>query len=246
MKLDALGGAAPTRPRPRAAAAVAAAPPRRRRRAAAAPRRRAEEMSAAGPSQGTRPLGSARSALGGARRALAVALAALASALRAARRSTTTCRCRPRSRCAGSGTRKKPGPLPELKPTRHGVGQLAGVGRQGRARLRARRAAPTRSTSPSTDGTIMRLDPANGRQVWRITAGKTLSGGVGADATPSSSAPTRARCSRSTPDGKPKWTARVSTEVDRAAARRRRRGRGVRRRRQHPCAHRGRRHARSG
>ena len=33
----------------------------------------------------------------------------------------------------------------------------------------------------AVDGSLVRLDPANGRQVWRTQAGKTISAGPGAD-----------------------------------------------------------------
>jgi hypothetical protein len=49
----------------------------------------------------------------------------------------------------------------------------------------------------SSDGTIVRIDPATGRQVWRVSAGRTLSAASARMRWRSSSAPTRATCSRS-------------------------------------------------
>ena len=76
-------------------------------------------------------------------------------------------------------TSKKPGPLPELKPT-----ATAAVNWQspvGKAVPAQPVVLPDALYTASVDGSITRLDPATGRQVWRIAAGKGLSAGVGAD-----------------------------------------------------------------
>jgi outer membrane protein assembly factor BamB len=63
------------------------------------------------------------------------------------------------------------------------------------------------------DGTVVRLDPANGRNVWRISAGQKLSSGAGADATLVVVGTDKGEVLAFLPDGKPAWKARVSTEV---------------------------------
>src|SRR4030095_2255483 len=76
----------------------------------------------------------------------------------------------------------KPGPLPELNPSASAVVSWQAQGGKG---------GPGFSPTVLTDaiyaaaeaGTLVRLDPANGRTVWRISAGQKLSSGVGADAT---------------------------------------------------------------
>ena len=109
-------------------------------------------------------------------------------------------------------TSKKPGPLPELKPT-----ATASINWQTSVDKAVPGFAPVVLTdaiyAASTDGTITRVDPANGRQVWRITAGKGVSGGVGADATVVVVGTEKGEVLAFDPDGKPKWTAKVSTEI---------------------------------
>ena len=63
------------------------------------------------------------------------------------------------------------------------------------------------------DGTVVRLDPANGRNVWRVSAGQKLSSGAGADATLVVVGTDKGEVLAFLPDGKPAWKARVSTEV---------------------------------
>ena len=46
----------------------------------------------------------------------------------------------------------------------------------------SRRCVAARSYAAAYDGTVTRLDAANGKQVWRVDSGLKLSGGVGADA----------------------------------------------------------------
>jgi outer membrane protein assembly factor BamB len=65
----------------------------------------------------------------------------------------------------------------------------------------------------SIDGSITRIDPTTGRQVWRTSAGKALSGGVGADATVVAVGTDKGEVLAFDPDGKPKWTVRVVTEI---------------------------------
>jgi outer membrane protein assembly factor BamB len=107
---------------------------------------------------------------------------------------------------------KKPGPLPELKASATAVASWqAQVGAAGPG------FSPTVLSdaiyTAGKDGTVMRLDPANGRSVWRIDAGQKLSAGTGADATLVVVGTEKGEVLAFTPDGKPAWQARVSTEV---------------------------------
>ena len=63
----------------------------------------------------------------------------------------------------------------------------------------------------------MRIDPDSGRTVWRISAGKPLSAGPGADETLVVVATDKGDVLAFDPDGKPQWTARVVERSDRAA-----------------------------
>jgi outer membrane protein assembly factor BamB len=108
---------------------------------------------------------------------------------------------------------KKPGPLPELKPSATAsVSWSASVGKAvpGFAPIVTNDAI----YAASVDGSIVRIDPASGRQVWRISAGKALSAGVGADAGTIAVGTDKGEVlAFDAADGKAKWTARVSTEV---------------------------------
>ncbi len=61
------------------------------------------------------------------------------------------------------------------------------------------------------DGTLARFD--NGHQVWRIDVGQQISGGVGASARLVVVATAKGEVLAFDETGKPKWTARVSSEV---------------------------------
>jgi len=108
---------------------------------------------------------------------------------------------------------KKPGPLPDLKPSATAsVDWSASVGKAvpGFAPIVTNDAV----YAAAVDGTILRIDPANGRVVWRASAGKVLSGGVGADAATVAVGTDKGEVlAFDAADGKAKWTARVSTEV---------------------------------
>ena len=107
---------------------------------------------------------------------------------------------------------KKPGPLPDLKPSATAsINWSASVGKAvpGFAPLVLNDAI----YAASTDGTIVRIDPATGRLVWRTSAGKAISGGVGADASVVVVGTDKGEVLGFDTDGKPKWTVRVSTEV---------------------------------
>jgi len=107
---------------------------------------------------------------------------------------------------------KKPGPLPELKAS-----ATATISWQGQVGSAGPGFSPTVLSdaiyAAAEDGTVVRLDPANGRNVWRVSAGQKLSAGAGADATLVVVGTDKGEVLAFLPDGKPAWKARVSTEV---------------------------------
>ena len=79
-----------------------------------------------------------------------------------------------------TGSSKAPGPLPELSPSVTPV--IAWQAQVGKAAAGfAPMVTPDAIYAAAADGTVMRIDPANGRAVWRVSAGRTLSAGAGAD-----------------------------------------------------------------
>jgi outer membrane protein assembly factor BamB len=112
----------------------------------------------------------------------------------------------------GRSSAAKPGPLPELTATATAtVNWQTGVGasRPGLAPAVLGDAI----YAAAQDGTLVRLEPATGRTVWRASAGKPLSAGPGADATLVAVGTDKGEVLAFEPDGKPLWTARVSSEV---------------------------------
>ncbi|MFI4925781.1 MAG: outer membrane protein assembly factor BamB, partial [Vicinamibacteria bacterium] len=113
----------------------------------------------------------------------------------------------------GGGGSRKPGPLPELTPSitpsvawQHSIGKAV----LGFAPL----VTPQAIYAASSDGTIVKIDPATGRQVWRVSAGRTLSAGVGADALAVVVGSDKGDVLAFSPDdGKALWSARVGSEV---------------------------------
>ena len=107
---------------------------------------------------------------------------------------------------------KKPGPLPEFKAsTTPAIGLNIAVGKAAPGFSPA--VLPDAIYTAASDGSITRVDPATGRTVWRISANRTLSGGVGADAKTVVVGTDKGDVLAFDIDGKPLWTARVSTEV---------------------------------
>lgn len=107
---------------------------------------------------------------------------------------------------------KKPGPLPDLKPSvTASVNWQSSVGKAvpGFAPV----VVPDAIYAASIDGSITRIDPATGRAVWRITSAKNLSAGVGADSNVIAVGTDKGEVLAYDTSGKEKWTARVSTEV---------------------------------
>jgi outer membrane protein assembly factor BamB len=107
---------------------------------------------------------------------------------------------------------KKPPPLPEIKATvsPRSAWQVA-VGKAGSGFAPA--VTPAAVYAASASGTIVRVDPMTGQTVWRIEAGKALSAGVGADETLVAVGTDKGDVLAFTPDGKPLWQAKVSSEI---------------------------------
>jgi len=110
------------------------------------------------------------------------------------------------------GSSKKPGPLPDITPSATAsVNWQSAVGKAVPGFAPA--VLPDAIYAASTDGGITRIDPANGRTVWRVTAGKNLSAGVVADASTVVVGTDKGDVLAFDAQGKEKWTTRVSTEV---------------------------------
>ena len=112
----------------------------------------------------------------------------------------------------GRSGASKPGPLPELAATATATidwQKSVGKSRSGLSPA----VLPDAIYAAALDGTLVRLDPASGRTVWRVSAGKPLSAGPGADATLVVVGTDKGDVLAFDPDGKPLWTARVSSEV---------------------------------
>ncbi len=154
----------------------------------------------------------------------------------AARRSTSTCPCRRRSRCAGCGAARSRDrcPTSSRRPRQPSTGRSS-VGKAvpgfapRRAARRDLRGVHRRQHHAHRSGDRP-LGVADQRRQDAVRAASAPT------RTSSSSAPTRATCSRSTPQRPAEVDRPGLDRGDRAAARGRRRGRGVRRRRQHPRA----------
>ena len=107
---------------------------------------------------------------------------------------------------------KKPGPLPELKPS-----ATASVNWQVSVGKAVPGFAPAVLADAiyvaAADGGITRIDPASGRTVWRISANRTLSAGVGADANIVVVGTDKGDVLAFDTNGNPKWSTKVTTEV---------------------------------
>jgi len=107
---------------------------------------------------------------------------------------------------------KKPGPLPETKASASAqlVWQLS-VGKATPGFAPA--VVGDAIYAAAQDGTIVRVDAANGRTAWRVSAGKKLSAGAGADATLVAVGTDKGEVLAFDTNGKPLWQAKVSSEV---------------------------------
>jgi outer membrane protein assembly factor BamB len=107
----------------------------------------------------------------------------------------------------------KPGPLPDVKATR--TAQLdwqVGLGKAAPGLAPA--LVPGALYAAASDGTLARIDPDSGRVVWRVSAGRSISAGPGADDTRVVVGTDKGEVlAFDTAAGKPLWTAHVSTEV---------------------------------
>jgi outer membrane protein assembly factor BamB len=111
-----------------------------------------------------------------------------------------------------TGGGKKPGPMPNLTATmtpRINWQQSVGAAGPG--------IAPALTTSAvyaaAKDGTLTRLDPATGRSVWRINAGKALSAGPGANDSIVVVGTDKGDVLAFDADGKALWSVSISSEV---------------------------------
>ena len=112
----------------------------------------------------------------------------------------------------GRNAASKPGPLPELTATSTAtIAWQVGVGTAQPGLTPA--VTSNAIYAAATDGTLVRMDPETGRVVWRTSAGKRLSAGPGADDTLVVVATDKGEVLAFEPDGKARWTARVSSEV---------------------------------
>jgi outer membrane protein assembly factor BamB len=107
---------------------------------------------------------------------------------------------------------KKIGPLPEVSTSATAIiNWQASVGK----------GAPGFAPAVTTDaiytanpqGTITRIDPANGRSVWSVSAGTSLSGGIGAGSGMLAVGTDKGEVYAFDESGKALWNVRVSTEV---------------------------------
>ena len=106
----------------------------------------------------------------------------------------------------------KPGPLPPLTAkVTPVINWQVSVGKESPGFSPA--VTPDAIYAAASDGTLMRVDTATGRVAWRINVGARLSAGVGADATIEIVGTERGDVIAITPDGKPAWKAKLSSEV---------------------------------
>jgi outer membrane protein assembly factor BamB len=107
---------------------------------------------------------------------------------------------------------KKPGPLPEIKAS-----ATATIAWQANVGSAAQGFSPSATAdavyAASAGGSIVRVDGASGKAAWQVDAGKRLSVGAGADSTLIVVGTDRGEVLAFTPDGKPLWTAAVTSEV---------------------------------
>ncbi|MGH8801308.1 MAG: outer membrane protein assembly factor BamB [Casimicrobiaceae bacterium] len=111
-----------------------------------------------------------------------------------------------------TGGSNKPGPLPAVtvKATAS-VNWRVEVGKAGAG------FAPAITSdavyAAAADGTLMRVDPATGRIVWRISAGQKLEGGPGAGSSLVVVGTDQGKVLAFDANGKAQWTGQVSSEV---------------------------------
>ena len=110
------------------------------------------------------------------------------------------------------GKSNKPGPLPNLNATV--TPQLNWQVNVGKATPGlAPAVAQSVVYAAASDGTLVRVDAASGRVIWRINVGQKISAGPGADATHVVVGTDKGEVLAFDADGKSAWTSRVSSEV---------------------------------
>lgn len=113
----------------------------------------------------------------------------------------------------GSGVAPEMAPLPVFAPTvKIRVLWQANVG-ESRQAVFSPAVAGDSVYAAASDGAITRLDAASGRQVWRISAGETLTGGVGAGAGVVAVGSGKGDVLAFDNNGTALWKSRVSSEV---------------------------------
>jgi outer membrane protein assembly factor BamB len=111
-----------------------------------------------------------------------------------------------------TGGSRKPGPLPQLEAkVTPRIAWQQSVGRAAPGIAPA--VTPSAIYAAATDGTLMRLDVATGRVVWKTSANKPLSAGPGAGESVVVVGTAKGEVLAFDADGKPLWTAHVSSEV---------------------------------
>jgi len=111
-----------------------------------------------------------------------------------------------------TGGSRKPGPLPQLEAkVTPRIAWQQSVGRAAPGIAPA--VTPSAIYAAATDGTLMRLDVATGRVVWKTSANKPLSAGPGAGERVVVVGTAKGDVLAFDADGKPLWTAHVSSEV---------------------------------
>ena len=111
-----------------------------------------------------------------------------------------------------TGGSRKPGPLPQLEAkVTPRIAWQQSVGRAAPGIAPA--VTPSAIYAAATDGTLMRLDVATGRVVWKTSANKPLSAGPGAGERVVVVGTAKGEVLAFDADGKPLWTAHVSSEV---------------------------------
>ncbi len=113
----------------------------------------------------------------------------------------------------GFGHSAKPGPLPtfDAKASARVIWQVPLGGKGGTSFAPAVRANAIYAASP--DGTIVSVDPAGGRQNWRIKSDKPLSAGVGADEGVVIAGTAKGDVLAFDAAGKALWQVKISSEV---------------------------------
>ena len=113
----------------------------------------------------------------------------------------------------GRNAASKPGPLPELTATSTAnVAWQVSVGRSSPGLSPA--ITDNAIFAAANDGTLLRIDPDSGRTLWRVSAGKPISAGPGADDALVVVATDKGDVlAFDTEGGKARWTSRVSSEV---------------------------------